>query len=424
MTRPDACDRKDGFTLIELLVSTAITMTVTAGVFTVMNPSGGIFQTQPEMADVQQRLRVGVDTLKHDLLMAGGGAYSGPQSGTLNGFFASVQPRRIGFLAAYDDPPDTFRSDAITLFYVPSTPAQTTISAPMPATSAELKVDHPPNCPPKDLCGFEEGMQVLLYDETGSFDTLTITDVQDAAGHVQRNRQGPLSKSYAAGAKIVEVQQHVYWLDTTTDQLMHYDGYQTAVAVVDNVVALDFEYYGEPDPPALRRPGIDRSTTYGPTPPALGVAQAPWPAGENCTITVVAGQQRSRLPCWARRAAASSDDGGELDRWSLVSGCGQPQPVRCGSLQGAEDSSQSPRAERQSGTFAARSEPAATLCFSARHIAGRLQSGARSGDSLRRQPPEPQSGQVRTVTTLKNQPVVQVGIAASAAKAASRSSSR
>jgi Tfp pilus assembly protein PilW len=152
--------QEDGFTLVELLVSTAIMMTVTAGVFTVMNPSGGIFQAQPEMADVQQRLRVGVDALKHDLVMAGAGAYTGSLAGSLNGFFASIQPNKIGFTAAYDDPPETFRSDAITLFYVPSTSAQTTLSASMPASSAELKVNNPPNCPPRDLCGFEEGMQV------------------------------------------------------------------------------------------------------------------------------------------------------------------------------------------------------------------------------------------------------------------------
>ena len=99
MTRP-MWRQEDGFTLVELLVSTAIMMTVTAGVFTVMNPSGGIFQAQPEMADVQQRLRVGVDTLKHDLVMAGAGAYSGALSGSLNGFFASIQPSKIGFMAA------------------------------------------------------------------------------------------------------------------------------------------------------------------------------------------------------------------------------------------------------------------------------------------------------------------------------------
>jgi hypothetical protein len=207
-----------------------------------------------------------------------------------------VQPRKIGFLPSYDDPPATFRSDAITLFYVPSTWAQTTLVAAMPVASTELIVDQPPNCPPKDLCGFEDGMQILLYDETGSFDPMTITSVMGTAAHLERNRQGPLSKSYDEGAKVVQVEHRVYYLDTATDQLMLYDGYRSSAPVVDNVVALEFEYYGEPDPPALRRPDIDRSTTYGPAPPALDAAQWSWPAGENCTIQVVAGRQQPRLP--------------------------------------------------------------------------------------------------------------------------------
>jgi len=287
---------EDGFTMVELLVSTAIMMTVTAGVFTVMNPSGGIFQAQPEMADVQQRLRVGVDTLKHDLVMAGAGAYSGPMSGSLGGFFASIMPYRQGNVAAMDDGPGVYRPDAITIFYVPATMSQTSITAAMPNVSAELKVESQSGCPPgEDLCGFEEGMSVLIYDDTGAFDTMTITQVQDNAAHLQHNQQGDLSKSYGVGAKVVQVQQHVYYLDTTTDQLMHYDGFQTSVPVVDNVVALNFEYYGEPSPPTLKRPGVDRSMTYGPTPPLLGVVQNGWPAGENCATLVTAGQQQPRL---------------------------------------------------------------------------------------------------------------------------------
>src|SRR5712691_8427592 len=85
-----------GFTLVEMIVATAIMMTVTATVFTVLNPAQGIFLAQPEMSDMQQRLRVGVDALTHDLVMAGAGAYSGSQSGSLAGFFAPIVPSRHG----------------------------------------------------------------------------------------------------------------------------------------------------------------------------------------------------------------------------------------------------------------------------------------------------------------------------------------
>src|SRR5204863_6189199 len=135
--------------------------------------------------------------------------------------------------------------------------------------SAELKVTPEAGCPNNtNLCGFTEGMQVLLYDDTGSYDTMTITQVQDQAAHLQHNQQGDLSKSYGVGTKVVQVQSHVYFLDGTTRQLMHYDGYQTVTPVLDEVVGLSFEYYGEAAPPAMKDGnGLSdplRTTTYGP----------------------------------------------------------------------------------------------------------------------------------------------------------------
>jgi len=62
--------RADGFTLIELLVSTAITLGLMATLFGVTNPALGTFDAQPELSDMQQRLRIGVDVLAKDLLMA------------------------------------------------------------------------------------------------------------------------------------------------------------------------------------------------------------------------------------------------------------------------------------------------------------------------------------------------------------------
>jgi prepilin-type N-terminal cleavage/methylation domain-containing protein len=287
-----------GFSLIEVLVATAIMVTVTGAVFSILNPSGGMFQAQPEVVDMQQRLRIGVDTLTRDLIMAGAGAYAGSQSGSLSGYFAPIQPSKQGNNSLYDDGPGAYKTNAITLFYVPSTSSQTTISSSMPSTSAELKVNAEPGCPSgQDLCGFTTGMTVLIYDTTGAYDTMTITNVQSSADHLQHNQQGDLSQTYGVGAKIAQVQQHSYYLDTVAQQLMHYDGYDPPVPVLDQVVGLTFEYYGDPNPPVLRDGNglTSQAVTYGPTPPAIGVVNGTWPAGENCTIQMSSGTQQPRL---------------------------------------------------------------------------------------------------------------------------------
>lgn len=275
--------RQDGFSLTEMLVSMSLMLTVTGAVFTVMNPTQGTFMAEPEVADMQQRTRVASDTLYKDLVMAGAGSYSGQNPMALNYFFAPVLPYRQGRLL--DDPPGTFRGDTITLMYVPPTTAQTSIASPMPAQSAELKVTADPGCPPdkqNQLCGFEAGMSVLIYDTTGSYDTFTITNVQNAALHLQHNMDD-LAKSYGPGSKIVQIRSHTYYLKTDvatkTFQLMHYDGGASDVAVVDNVVGLEFEYFGDPQPPIMKKALADPVgpwTTYGPKPAA--------PGAENCVF--------------------------------------------------------------------------------------------------------------------------------------------
>src|SRR5687767_11790241 len=177
-----------GFSVVEMLIATGIMMAVTGAVFGLMNPAQGTFKAQPEVSDMQQRLRISVDTLQKDLLMAGAGAYSGSRVGTLGNFMATIIPDREGNITP--DPPGTFKctttfcasldaSDAITIIYVPPTSAQTTIRDAMPANSTEIKVDPQPGCPKNDkLCGFKEGMQVMVFDETGACDIFSITNVQ------------------------------------------------------------------------------------------------------------------------------------------------------------------------------------------------------------------------------------------------------
>ena len=248
---------ESGYTITELLVSTAIMVTVTGAIFGLMNPAQGSAQTQPEAADLQQRMRVGSDTLFKELVMSGAGPYQGPTTGSLINFFAPILPRRTGRNAA--DPtqgPASFRSDAITLSYIPNSYSQTSISSPMPQVAAELKVFDQPNCPKgRQLCGFEEGMQVIIFDTSGNFDTFVITQVQDDAGHLQ-HRQQPLNFPYATGAQVTQIVSNTYYLDRTTNQLMRYNGADEDIALVDDVVDVRFDYYGDPNPPRFPQPPL------------------------------------------------------------------------------------------------------------------------------------------------------------------------
>lgn len=306
-TRPRLASER-GFSMIEMLISTTIMVLVTGAIFGMLDPAAGSFNTQPEVSDMQQRLRVSVDTLQKDLVMAGAGTYTGASAGALYNFFAPIMPYRgMGDDA---DPPKGvyYRPDAISIVYIPPTPSQTTIRSPMPPNSSEIKVEEQPNCPKKDpLCGFDTGMRVLIFDPDGNWQPFTVTHVQEDAAHLQHRGQ-PFDVTYAAGSYVTQVHTANYYLKTDvsskTYQLMFYDGYAGELPVVDNVVKLEFQYWGDPNPPALL-PGtclgnVDCPgpwTTYGAKPPVLSEpSTSGWPDGENCLFAVVDGQHVSRLP--------------------------------------------------------------------------------------------------------------------------------
>jgi hypothetical protein len=246
-------DSEAGYSLVELLVSSAIMLTVTAAIFALMDPSQGTAQAQPEVADLQQRARVGTDVLFKELVMAGAGVYQGPVTGSLINFFAPILPRRTG--TQNPDPPTLFRPDAITLTYIPNTYSQTTLSAKMPAVSAELKVNDQSNCPAdtENLCGFQKGMVVLIFDSTGHFDTFEMTEVQDAAGHLQHRGQD-LNYEYQVGASVTQAVSNTFYLDRNSNQLRRYNGGLSDVPLVDNVVDLQISYFGDPNPPKAPKP--------------------------------------------------------------------------------------------------------------------------------------------------------------------------
>jgi hypothetical protein len=292
-----------GFSLLEAVIATGLTLAVTAAVFSVVNPAQGAFAAEPEIADMQQRLRVATGVLSKSLSMAGAGPYAGEHAGPLSYVFAPVLPFRQG--ATNRDAAGTFATDRITLVYVPPTHAQTTLSAALAPASPVLHVARESGCPVNDsLCGFSKDMSVLVYDDTGNYGLFTITGVVDDAGQLLLNTPADAAMpAYPVGARVVEAASDTYFLKTApasqTYQLMHYDGTSAAdVPVVDNVVGLSFDYYGDPSPPLLKKPASDSGgpwTTYGPKPPALGVKTTAYPAGENCVFVTDGVTQTPRL---------------------------------------------------------------------------------------------------------------------------------
>jgi prepilin-type N-terminal cleavage/methylation domain-containing protein len=291
-----------GFSLVELLLASAIGLMLVAAALVLTNQAEGTFQAQPEAADMQQRLRVAIDSVVKDLMMAGAGMDSGAAAGPLNRFFAPVLPYRVG--ARQAGAPGSVETQTISVIFVPQGAPQTTIMDPLVGAAADVRVKLGAGCPAGDtLCGFREGMGVLVFDDSGAHDVFTVAAAMGQT--LSLELRGPqLSRIYRAGAYIAQVSVDSYGLkgDPQSDasQLTHYDGYRSDMPVIDQVVDLGFEYYGEPGPPAIIRPLSEPDgpwTTYGPKPPEVGVDDPldGWTAGENCVFALSGGSHVPRL---------------------------------------------------------------------------------------------------------------------------------
>jgi hypothetical protein len=258
----------------------AITMTVVGSVFSLLNPAQGSFGMEPEVTDLQQRLRVAQDTIYRDLLMAGAGSYSGEQTGSLLYFFPPVLPFRPGA-------GDQALADTITLVYVPAAAAQTTLAQAVSddgAATMQLKVD--------SAAGFKPGTTALVFDYAGNYDTFTIKSLGDASTLTVTRQHSPGASEpvFPVGSKVVQAVSRTYSYKRDTHQLMAADSATGSdVPVVDNIVDLTFEYWGDPNPPkrtANALNSVGPSMTYGPAPLIA----------ENCLIAIDQGRQIERLP--------------------------------------------------------------------------------------------------------------------------------
>ena len=307
MTASRDLSASPGVSLIELIAAMAVTMVLVGAVIGLLGAMRGIVTAQPEVADLQQRLRVALQQLAGELANAGAGLDGTPLAGPLASTIPAIMPHRRG---AVDDDGRAgrwFRPDAVSVVYAASNTAQAEVAGAVDL-GGRLLLALRPNCGPvakTALCGFHVGTRAILLEPRGAYDLVTVEAVGSST--VEVSYRGPLASSYGGGrAVLAQAAVHTFELSTDTGTgvpvLSHYDGFVTERPAVDHVVALTFEYFGDPEPPRLR-PAVDLRaprgpwTTYGPAPPPVDVddADTAWPAGENCVFEVHEGVHQPRL---------------------------------------------------------------------------------------------------------------------------------
>jgi type II secretory pathway pseudopilin PulG len=242
---------ESGFSLVELLVATTMLLVVLGGFMSAATPAMQVARSAPEGVDAEQRARAGADLLMRDLYAAGAGLDAGPLAGPLMRYFPPVLPRRVvGGL----DGPTAATSDAISLLWTPATLAQSTLAAPLAATTAVLAAS--PGClVTLPTCHFLPNTHVVIFDDRAHFDLFSV--VQAAGGDLTLRALGTASGyAYAAAANISEIQTRIYYVDPVSRTLRMSDGDATDVPVLDDVVRFRVEYFGSTSPPAQPKPPL------------------------------------------------------------------------------------------------------------------------------------------------------------------------
>jgi prepilin-type N-terminal cleavage/methylation domain-containing protein len=243
-----------GFSLIELLVAATVFATAAVLIFHFAARSQRLAASHPESADVHQRLRVAVAMMQRDVLNAGAGPLHGPAGRTLANYLPPIVPARTG--ARSPDADGSAFTDRISIVYVPEESWSATLASATAAMDDAIVVKTGAGCPGAGLCGFAPGMRAAIVDvknPAAGYDFFSVTDV--AAGLAHGAPNPPFTRLYAADTSVViPVVHRVYYHDASTHRLMLYDGYQSDVPLVDNVIGLQFTYYADPSPSGVAAP--------------------------------------------------------------------------------------------------------------------------------------------------------------------------
>lgn len=209
-SRLNKLNKKRGFTLIELLIGLALSGIVISAIYHVYISQSRSYTIQEQIAEMQQSVRVAMDTMVRDIRMAGFCLSSGKISyydGSGTAYIYALTPTNNG-----DNP------DSVDVFYGDAS-VSAGISKAMPVSSAELCVDSTDR--------FNVGDLVIISNSTdGSL--LQVTEVQPDSLKLQHNPgEGNINPpgghnifppgGYGSGSKVLRMRYLSYAIDNTTD---------------------------------------------------------------------------------------------------------------------------------------------------------------------------------------------------------------
>lgn len=255
--------------LAELVVAAAVVVLLLGTVFSLVDPARGALGVQPEIAEMQQRLRAGFARLQADLLLAG----SGPRAGAVAPL-ARLRAPVIPALVGHRHPATagtTFTTDALTVLYAPPGAAAAELASAFSGTPGDVPLAASGDrCPPGvTTCGFEAGSLALVFDAAGRSDIVRVLRVSAGALRLLAVGEGP-AEPFAAGSSIVPLAVRGYHHDRAAAELRFQNGWVTDAPVLDNVVGVSIRYFGRP------AHSVDVRAA-APTAPCLGAALATAP---------------------------------------------------------------------------------------------------------------------------------------------------
>jgi hypothetical protein len=219
----------------------------TALVFPLVARGASLARLAPEVADLDQRMRV-LDSLLHRVLeSAGAGAPSAALTPTFAGRVPGIFPALRGVLSG--DAPNAAFPDRVTVLVGEAGGWDVALASSMLSASSPLFLLLGPPCPVGDArCSFRNGDTAVLNDRLGYFDLLRITN---ATGPVLAYQPSSLTRTYqlADDSRLVRASIRQLRFDGAKGQVRFGDGLGNEAPVMDGVVSVAFAFQGVAEPP-------------------------------------------------------------------------------------------------------------------------------------------------------------------------------